>query len=109
NKMNKTVDADVLMKEAMPLATMQELHAYGRQLMRQKRYPEALEAFKLNAQKNPNVFTTNMGLMRGYSATGDFKNALKYAKAAQPQVPDKVNKDALEKYIPMLEAGKDIN
>ena len=109
SKMNKTADADAIMKEAMPLATMQELHQYGRQLMRQKRYAEALEAFKLNAQKNPNVFTTNMGLMRGYSANGDFKNALKYAKAAQLQAPDKGNKDALEKFIPMLEAGKDIN
>ena len=109
NKMNKTADADAMMKEAMPLATMQELHQYGRQLMRQKRFAEALEAFKLNAQKNPNVFTTNMGLMRGYSATGDYKNALKYAKAAQLQAPDKGNKDALEKFIPMLEAGKDIN
>ena len=109
NAMNRSADAAVLMKQAMPLANMQELHAYGRQLMREKRYTEALEAFKLNAEKNPNVFTTNMGLMRGYSANGDFKNALKYAKAAQLQAPDKANKDALEKYIPMLEAGKDIN
>jgi len=109
NKMNRNAEADALMKEAMPLATMQELHQYGRQLMRQKRYAEALDAFKLNAQKNPNVFMTNMGMMRGYSATGDFKNALKYAKAAQLQAPDKGNKDALEKFIPMLEAGKDIN
>ncbi len=109
SKMNRAAEADALMKDAMPLASMQELHQYGRQLMRQKRFPEALEAFKLNAQKNPNVFTTNMGLMRGYSATGDYKNALKYAKAAQLQAPDKGNKDALEKFIPMLEAGKDIN
>lgn len=109
SKLNRTAEADALMKEAMPLATMQELHAYGRQLMRQKRYPEALEAFRMNAQKNPNVFTTNMGLMRGYSATGDYKSALKYARAAQLQAPDKANKDALEKFIPMLEAGKDIN
>ena len=109
NKLNRTAEADSLMKQAMPLATMQELHAYGRQLLRQQKPKEALEAFKLNGQKNPNVFTTSMGLMRGYSANGDYKNALKYAKAAQLQAPDKGNKDALEKFIPMLEAGKDIN
>ena len=109
SKLNRNEEADVLMKEAMPFATMQELHAYGRQLLRQNKPAAALEAFKLNGQKNPNVFTTNMGLMRGYSANGDYKNALKYAKAAQPQAPDKGNKDALEKFIPMLEAGKDIN
>jgi len=109
NKLNRNAEADTLMKQAMPLATMQELHNYARQLLRQKKTKEALEAFKLNAQKNPNVFTTNMGLMRGYSANGDYKNAAKYAKLALPQAPDKANKDALEKYIPMLEKGQDIN
>ena len=109
NKMNRTAEADALMKEAMPLADMQELHQYGRQLLRQKRNAEALEAFKLNGQKNPNVFTTNMGLMRGYSANGDYKNALKYAKAAQLQAPDPANKTALEGFVKTLEAGKDMN
>ena len=109
NKMGRGPEADSLLKAGMNIATMQELHNYGRQLLRNKKPAEALEAFKLNAQRNPNVFTTNMGLMRGYSANGDYKNALKYAKAALPQASDKVNKDALEKFIPQLEAGKDIN
>ena len=109
NKLGRTTEADSLLKAAMPLATMQELHNYGRQLLRDKKTVQALEAFKLNAQKNPNVFTTNMGLMRGYSANGDFKNALKYAKAAQPQATDKANKDAIEGFIKMLSEGKDIN
>ena len=109
NKLNRPAEADAVMKEAMLLATMQELHNYGRQLLKDKKAALALEAFKLNAQKNPNVFTTNMGLMRGYSANGDYKNALKYAKAALPQATDKANKDAIEKYIKMLGEGKDIN
>lgn len=109
NTMGKGAEAEALLKEAMPLATIQELHNYGRQLLREKRAAEALEAFKLNAQKNPNVFMTNMGLMRGYSAIGDFKNALKYAKAALPQASDKTNKDAVEGFIKMLAQGKDIN
>jgi len=109
NKLGRGAEADSLMKAGMNIASMQELHNYARTLLRNKKPVEALEAFKLNGLRNPNVFTTNMGLMRGYSANGDFKNALKYAKAAQLQAPDKVNKDALEKFIPMLEAGKDIN
>lgn len=109
NKMGRASEAEALMKEAMPMANMQELHGYARQLLRDKKPVQALEAFKLNAQKNPNVFTTNMGLVRGYSAIGDFKNALKYAKAAQPQAPDKVNKDAVDGFIKKLEEGKDIN
>ncbi|MEP6677137.1 MAG: DUF2911 domain-containing protein [Ferruginibacter sp.] len=106
---NKNAEADAVMKEAMPMATMQELHAYGRQLLREKKNKEALEVFIANGKKYPNVFTTNMGLMRAYSANGDYANALKYAKAAQPQAPDKANKDALENFVKMLEAGKDIN
>ncbi len=108
-KLNRGPEAAQLMKEAMPLANMQELHGYGRQLLRNKKPAEALEAFKLNAQKNPNVFTTNMGLARGYSANGDFKNASKYAKIALTQAPDKANKDAIGGYIKMLDEKKDIN
>ena len=109
SKLNRIAEADSLMKVAMPIAGMQELHNYARQLLRQQKPKEALDAFKLNAQKNPNIFTTNMGLMRGYSANADYANALKYAKAALPKAPDKANKEAIEKYITMLEAGKDVN
>ncbi len=109
NKLNKTSEANEIMKQAMPLASMQELHDYARQLLGQKKFAASLQVFKLNAQKNPNVFITNMGLMRGYAANGDFKNALKFAKLAQLQVSDKDYKDALEKFIPMLEKGQDIN
>jgi hypothetical protein len=93
----------------MPLAGMQEMHQYARQLLRDKRPVEALEIYKLNAAKNPNQFTTNMGLARGYSATGDFKNALKYARLAEGQAPDKTNKDAVAGFIKKLQEGKDIN
>lgn len=108
-KESKTAEADAQMKEALPLGTMQELHNYGRQLITEKKPKEALEVFKLNAQKNPGQFTTDMGLVRGYSANGDYKNALKYAKLAQPLAPNKLNKDAVDKMIQDLSAGKDIN
>jgi len=109
NALNRGDEAGKVMKEALPMATMQELHAFGRQQLRNKKNAEALEIFKMNAEKNPNVFTTNMGLARGYSANGDYRNALKYAKAALPQAPDKNNRDAIENYIKMLSEGKDIN
>jgi tetratricopeptide (TPR) repeat protein len=108
-KMNKTTEAAATMKEALPLATMMELHQYGRKLLSDKKPKEALEIFKLNAQKNPNTFTTNVGLARGYSASGDFKSALKYAKAAAPQAPDKPNKDAVENMLKLLQEEKDVN
>jgi hypothetical protein len=108
-KQGKTAEADAQLKEALPLGSMQELHQYGRQLIDAKSPKEALEVFKMNAQKNPGVFTTDMGLVRGYSATGDYKSALKYAKLAQPLAPNKPNKDAVDKMIQSLNEGKDVN
>jgi Protein of unknown function (DUF2911) len=108
-KQGKTAEADAQLKEALPLASMQELYQYGRDLIAAKNPQKALEVFKLNAQKNPNQFTPYMGLVRGYSAVGDYKNALKYAKLAQPLAPNKPNKDAIDTMIQALNAGKDIN
>jgi tetratricopeptide (TPR) repeat protein len=108
-KLGRTAEADAIMKAALPLAGMNELHAYGRSLLQQKKPKEALEVFKMNFQKNPNQFTTLMGMTRGYSANADYKNALKQARMALPLAPDKVNKDFVESAINRLEEGKDIN
>lgn len=108
-KAGKFAEADSLMKQALPIGSMQDIHLYGRQLLKEKKPVEALVVFKMNAQKTPNVFTTNMGLARGYSANGNFKNALKYAILALSLAPDKGNKDATQDMIEKLKAGKDIN
>lgn len=108
-KMGNTTEATNIMKQAMPIANMQELHAYGKQLLIDKKPHEALEVFKLNAEKNPGVFTTDMGLVRGYSANGDFSNALKYAKHAQTVAPNNANKEMVSGIIVKLNDHKDIN
>lgn len=56
NKMARTAEAETIMKEAIPLATLQELNSYGRQLLRDKKNTQALEIYKLNAQKNQGSF-----------------------------------------------------
>ena len=63
----------------------------------------------MNYDKNPNQFTTLMGLTRGYSANGDYKNALKYANMALPLAPDPQNKTNVQNIIQKLQDGKDIN
>ena len=93
----------------MAFASMNEIHQYGRQLLQQKKNKEALEIFKTNFQKNPNQFTTLMGLTRGYSANGDYKTALKYANQALPLAPDNNNKNNVSNMIEKLKAGKDVN
>ena len=93
----------------MAFAGMNELHQYGRQLLQQKKTKEALEIFKTNFQKNPNQFTTLMGLVRGYSAIADYKNALKYANQALPLASDNNNKNNVTAMIDKLKEGKDVN
>jgi tetratricopeptide (TPR) repeat protein len=108
-KLGRTAEADALMKQALPLANMQEIHQYGRSLLAQKKAKEALEVFKINFDKNPNQFTTLMGLTRGYSANSDFKNALKYANLALPMAPNDANKKFISDSIDKLKKGQDIN
>jgi tetratricopeptide (TPR) repeat protein len=107
--LNRHDSADAIMKEALPLATVAEIHLYGRQLLTQKRYKDALDVFKFNYDKHPDEFTTNMGMARGLSANGDYKKALEYLKKAGAQAPDKVNKDNIARLMPILQDGKDIN
>jgi hypothetical protein len=102
-------EAAAVMKAAMPMASMMELHYYGRQLLTQGKTKEALEVFKQNAVKHPKQFTTLVGLTRGYSATGDYKTALKYALQAQPLAPDPLNKQNMEAMVNKLREGKDVN
>lgn len=105
----KKEEAAAIMKEALPLGQMNEVHQYARQLLTQKRYKEAFDAFKLNYDKHPGEFTTCMGLARGYSAMGDYKKALDYLKKAEPLAPDNGNKLNIAKLTLILQSGKDIN
>ena len=109
DKLGRSADAAEAMKKALPYGSIIDLHQYGRLLIGQKKNKEALDIFKTNYNQHPNEFTTNMGLLRGYSANGDYKKALEYAQKAQPQAPDPVNKANVEKFIKMLQEGKDVN
>ncbi len=108
-KFNREAEADALMKEALPLGSVGEIHAYARQLLQQKKQKEAFDVFKVNYDKHPNEFTTQVGMARGYSAIGEYKKALDFARKALPKAPDNGNKLNLERMIKTLQEGKDIN
>lgn len=108
-KMNRMEEAMKVMEEALPLGSVTDVHFYGRSLLFQKQNDQALKVFKLNYAKHPNVFTTNVGLARGYSAVGDYKKALSYLKAALPQAPDELNKTSVEGMMKKLEMKEDVN
>lgn len=108
-KMNRVEEAKAVMQEAIPLGTVTDVHFWARTLLDMKENEEAFNVFKLNYAKHPNVYTTNVGLARGYSAVGDYKKALTYIKAALPQAPDELNRTSVEAMIKKLESKQDVN
>jgi tetratricopeptide (TPR) repeat protein len=92
-----------------PTASPTDLHQYGRQLLTQGKKEEALRVWELNAKRHPDVWPVHVGLARGYSANGRYKEALKHAKLALAQAPDELNKKSLADGVKKLEAGQDMN
>lgn len=105
-RLNKKEEADKLMLTALETATAVEMHAYGRQLVNENKFPEAMAVFEKNYKKYKGAWPTNAGMMRGYSAMGDLKKALEFAKKALPQAPNEQSKQLLEQAVKTLEQGK---
>ena len=105
-KLGKEKEAAEMMNAAIENATVVELHGYGRQLLNEKKLTEALTIFQKNYDKHKGAWPTNAGMMRIYSAMGDYKKALQFAKAALPQSPDEQTKKFLETAIKNLSEGK---
>ena len=105
-KLNKSEEADNIMKTALENATVLEMHSYGRQLLAEKKVKEAMEVFEKNHKKYKGAWPTNAGMMRGYSAIGDVKKALAHARLAVAQAPNDESKRIVEQAIKTLESGK---
>ena len=108
-KLNRIPQADSTMDEALLIATANQYTAYGRQLIGQKRTDKAMEVLKASEKRYGDMFGVNNGLMSGYSAKGDFKNAIKYAEKALAQAPNENSKKQIEGFLVKLKEGKDIN
>ena len=108
SKMGRDAEAQTIMQTAMhdPTTTSLQIHQYGRQLLAAKKNREALEVFKLNAERHGDGWPVNVGLARGYMAVGDYKKAAEYAQKAAAQAPDAVNKKNLEAMAQTLAEGK---
>ncbi len=111
--MDRMDDAMEVMTEAIhhPTATVFQIHVFGRQLIAQGQPQKALEIFQYNAEKHPNTWPVHVGLARGYSANGKYKEALKHAKIAQGNVPegDAVNTQGVATMIEKLGKNEDVN
>ena len=110
-QLDRKEEANKIMDEAIkePTATVFQIHGYGRRLIGEGKSEEALKVFKYNKERFGDVWPVRVGLARGYSAVGNYKEAIKHCKIALERAPDKLNKDGLTASLEKLKEGKDIN
>ena len=77
--MGRDAEADAIMQKALHVAGTDaySMYAYGVGLLKAGKNVKAMEVFSFNRQQHPEEkFWTNLGMARGYTATGDNKNAI---------------------------------
>jgi tetratricopeptide (TPR) repeat protein len=111
DKLSRSAEATTVMNAALDLPNVLpiEIHQYGRRLITEGKPKEALAVFQKNAKRFGDTWPVHVGLARGFSATGDYKTALKHAELALTQAPDDINKKSLEAAVVRLKEGKDMN
>ena len=92
------------MQAALPMATENELNAYGYQLLQQNNIDKAIEIFKLNTQKNPQSANTWDSLGESYVTKGDKKDAIACFKKSLSLNPSPAVKLNSEKFMKQLGA-----
>jgi len=108
-KQDKKNEALAVMDKVMPIASVLEIHRYGRQLIAQGLHDKAMEVFKLNEKKHKGTWPVHYGMARGYSAKGDFKNAIKHLEKALKNAPNPQSKANVQANLDKLKKGEDIN
>jgi len=106
--MNKKDDATAARSKALGMASVVQLHSYGRQLQQEGKQEQAFEVFRTNIKKNPSHWTAHNEAARIACAKGDFDGAVKEMKLASATAPDQI-KNALDGFTKRLEAKEDIN
>lgn len=107
----KTAEADATMAKALahPTASPTDIYQYARPMIRDGKPKEALAVFQSASKRMPNKWPLDLGTARAYSALGDYKTALKFAKQSLLVAPDDVNKANVQRMIAKLEKGEDMN
>ena len=108
-KQGKADESAAIMDEALPMATIFQVHQFGRTLIGQGQKDKALEVFKMNAEKNKDIWPVHYGLARAYSALGDYKTALTHLNKSLVNAPNDASKGRVQANIDKLKKGEDIN
>jgi tetratricopeptide (TPR) repeat protein len=107
--MGRDTEADGVMDKAvvLPGAPVLAVHQYGVTLLAAGRTDRAMQVFQANRRQHPDdSFVTYVGLARGYTATGDRRNAIANWELALKNVPDNQRRN-LPVYEQALKALKD--
>jgi len=109
--MGRDAAADTTMDQAvrLPSTNARGVYQYGASLLAAGRAPRAMAMFKLNHELHPDdKFWTSLGLARGYTATGDKKNAIANWEVVLRNVPpaQKGNVPFFEKALQSLRENR---
>ncbi|MDH7444041.1 DUF2911 domain-containing protein [Aquimarina sp. 2201CG14-23] len=107
-KQGKTQEAMAIVDKAAALGNATQVFQLGNGLIGQGQKDKALEILKGNVKNNKGAWPSNYGLARAYSATGDYKNAIKSINVALGKAPDRF-KGRLSGDLEKLKKGEDIN
>ncbi len=107
-KQGNTSEAMALVDKAAKMGNVTQVFQLGTGLIGQGQKDKALEILKNNVKNNDGAWPSNFGLARAYSATGDYKNAIKSINVAMTKAPDRF-KPRLTGALEKLNKGEDIN
>ncbi len=107
-KQGKTAEAMEIVDKAVTKGNASQVFQLGNGLIGQGQKEKALEVLKSNVKNNNGAWPSNYGLARAYSATGDYKNAVKSMNTAMSKAPERF-KGRLSGELEKLKKGEDIN
>ena len=92
------------MKDALAIATENELNNYGYQLLGQNKFDDAIGILTMATQRYPKSANTWDSLGEAYALKGDKKNAITNFKKSLSLNPNAGTKANSEKYLKQLGA-----
>ncbi len=107
-KQGNTTEAMTYVDKAIKLGNVSQIYQLGTGLIGQGQKDKALVILKDNVKNNNGAWPSNYGLARAYSATGDYKSAIKALNTAMANAPDRF-KPRLTGALEKLKKGEDIN
>ncbi|PKV51669.1 tetratricopeptide repeat protein [Aquimarina sp. MAR_2010_214] len=108
SKQGKTSEAMNFVDKAAKLGSTSQIFRLGTGLISSGQKDKALVILKDNVKNSKGAWPSNYGLAKAYSATGDYKNAIKAINTSLGNAPDRF-KGRLNGDLEKLKKGQDIN